>query len=110
MVVFIELSDAATRCPCFLMTGPEQGICQDAATRARIWGSCCREILTASASSSLMTLQLAESVVLNVELGERVLVTNGDGVIHLPFLLWFCGGSGGDETKLSHLYLQALFL
>lgn len=57
-----------------------------------------------------MTLQLAESVVLNVELGDTVLVTNRDGVIHLPFLLWFWGGSGGGETKLSHLSLQALFL
>lgn len=37
MVVFIELSGAATRCPCFLMTAPEWGICRDAATRARTW-------------------------------------------------------------------------
>lgn len=57
-----------------------------------------------------MTLQLAEPVVLGVELGGTVLVTNRDGVIHLCFLLWFCGGSGGGDTKLSHLYLQALFL
>lgn len=67
MVLFTELSEAATRCPCFLMTAPEWGIRQDAATRARIWGSCCREILTASASSSLVTFQLAESVVVDVE-------------------------------------------
>lgn len=57
-----------------------------------------------------MTLQLAEPVVLGVELGGTVLVTNRDGVIHLHFLLWFCGGSGGGDTKLSHLYLQTLFL
>lgn len=53
--------------PLFSDDCSEWGICRDAATRARIWGSCYREILTASASPSLMTLQLAESVVLDVE-------------------------------------------
>lgn len=32
-----------------------------------------------------------------------MLVTDRDGVIHLPFLLQFCGGSGGGDIKLSHL-------
>lgn len=40
-------------------------------------------------------------------LGETVLVTGmtWNGVIHLPFPLWFCGGSRGGDIKLSHQWL-----
>lgn len=99
MAMFIEISNATTRCPCFLLSSPERGHAlgcrsQDLNLRLRLCRN--RDSFSLFLPNELL---ISWTIVPLCQLRETVLLSNGNGGV-CPPLLQFCGVYGGGNVKV----------